>query len=167
MLLSKVVRRQKVNRRSELTTENEQQQQDTRRYARSWLMAGEAVPRDFNSNPSTLSGVREPSIEDEELQALSAEGSTNAEQKPDDEYNLATFLRHGSPDIKQATIVENPRCSATFEDVSGDVDQDNNAVQPEEDGACPSSNPNALNNQLAIDYDRIISYLGILKETST
>ena len=54
-----VIRRMKhssrpVNRLSE---------QDTRRYARSWLMAGEAVPRDFNSNsPASPSESSESSV---------------------------------------------------------------------------------------------------------
>lgn len=173
LLLAKVVRRPKQNRRSELVSENEQQQ-DTRRYARSWMMAGEAIPRDFNSNPSTLSECAGEPTKDgaANMVELDGEKEGTVEQNPDGGYNLATFLRHGSPDIKQANIVENPRFSATLAAASSDVDQENNAVEEEAGSVCPaksssSSSSGALSSQLAIDYDRIISYLGILKETST
>lgn len=130
-----VVRRAGARRSSE---------QDTRRYARSWLMAGEPVPRDLDSNPSTLSGP--PTGE-------TGEG-----------YNLATFLRHGSPDIKQANIVENPRFSAAS---PVNVTSNGDPV----DGPCetpgkPDEDESKDLAQVAVDYDKIISYLGILKETS-
>lgn len=163
VLLAKVVRRPKNRRSSRRMSE---EQQDTRRYARSWLMAGEAVPRDFNSNPSTLNDVEEPE-EDSELNGATEERCEEAScvDQQLDGYNLATFLRHGSPEIKKATIVENPRFSS-----SSESDGEKNAPAKEEDtGAAGHSENNsaAANNQLSIDYDRIISYLGILKETST
>lgn len=165
LILSKVVRRTK-NRRSGRRLSDDQQ--DTRRYARSWLMAGEAVPRDFNSNPSTLNGVQEPGEDEEELIHAETNSAAVQDQQPQG-YNLATFLRHGSPDIKQANIVENPRFSTASP--VGEMDQENNSLlqqdEPAADGNESSVNNNPVNNQLAIDYDRIISYLGILKETST
>lgn len=116
-------------------------EQDTRRYARSWLMAGEAVPRDFNSNPSTLG--TEPEEEEEEI-----------DNRNPELVNVGTFLRHGSPDIKQANIIENPRFSSI-----DSVDAENNSSRLVSSAA--EEEPES------VDYDRIISYLGILKETST
>jgi hypothetical protein len=152
-VLAEVTRRPKSHRRAaQRLTE-----QDTRRYARSWLMAGEAVPRDFNSNPSPTLGKPLNGVVEEGQQ----ERMTVAVKDQEDDYNLATFLRHGSPDIKQANIIENPRCS-TSSPIAVDVtDADSeNIILPQD-----SEDANAA----SVDYDRIISYLGmgILKETST
>lgn len=128
-------------------------EQDTRRYARSWLMAGEAVPRDFNSNPSTLNNVTEPADETDDESAV---------KSAPDGYNLATFLRHGSPDIKQANIIENPRFSASSPSGQAlDVEAKGDESKEDDHG---EDGKNL--EQVAVDYDKIISYLGILKETS-
>ena len=165
LLLSDVVRRPNNNRRAT----RQSSEQDTRRYARSWLMAGEAVPRDFNSNPSML--MVEPEDDEEEEEQMEEAEST---AKPDSSklnlkldledaegcYNVATFLRHGSPDIKQANIIENPRFSACIDD------DDNNTGESLASAAVETESA-ANQASAAVDYDRIISYLGILKETST
>jgi transmembrane protein 132 len=176
LLLSDVVRRPSNNRRAARRAS----EQDTRRYARSWLMAGEAVPRDFNSNPSILmdSSDAEEEDEEEEIQDLGChvpDAFPNAkknlkldlsgiDKKTDSEYNVATFLRHGSPDIKQANIIENPRFSPTA--VSTSVEVEDDAELSAVGGESVESHPSAA-SALDVDYDRIISYLGILKETST
>ena len=165
LLLSDVVRRPNNNRRAT----RQSSEQDTRRYARSWLMAGEAVPRDFNSNPSML--MVEPEDDEEEEEQMEEAEST---AKPDSSklnlkldledaegcYNVATFLRHGSPDIKQANIIENPRFSTCIDD------DDNNTGESLASAAVETESA-ANQASAAVDYDRIISYLGILKETST
>ena len=153
-VLAEVTRRPKSHRRAAQRVS----EQDTRRYARSWLMAGEAVPRDFNSNPSPTLG--QPLVEEVQQEKLTVAAAAKDQE---DDYNLATFLRHGSPDIKQANIIENPRCSTSSPvgvaigvDVT-DADSENITLPPDSEDA----------NAAAVDYDRIISYLGILKETST
>jgi transmembrane protein 132 len=176
LLLSDVVRRPSSNRRAARRAS----EQDTRRYARSWLMAGEAVPRDFNSNPSIIMDSSDAEEEGEEedgvvchvpsapanvKKSLKLDLSIN-ENKAGSEYNVATFLRHGSPDIKQANIIENPRFSPT---VTTSIEVDNNAellAVGGRSGESVESQPSA-SSALDVDYDRIISYLGILKETST
>lgn len=72
------------------------------------------------------------------------------------EQCLATFLRHGSPDIKQANIIENPRYS-----FHSDKENSTQIVSAASGESAASSE-----NGAAVDYDRIISFLGILKETS-
>lgn len=172
LLLSDVVRRPQSNNRRAARRSSEQ---DTRRYARSWLMAGEAVPRDFNSNPSIL--MAEPEEEEEEdgqvtvamdnriIADRNSNVKTDQHQQLDnntlDGYNVGTFLRHGSPDIKQANIIENPRFSAT------DLENNTNNTQQDDTLVDESSADNHQSGSLSVDYDRIISYLGILKETST
>ena len=147
-VLAEVTRRPKSHRRAAQRLS----EQDTRRYARSWLMAGEAVPRDFNSNPS-------PTL----LQPLD-----DGEKKEDDkDYNLATFLRHGSPDIKQANIVENPRCSTSSPPCLDVTEDHHDILQSEEFNQDGTEGEEDEEESAAVNYDRIISYLGILKETST
>ena len=149
-LLTNVIRRPKSIRQG-----NRLSEQDTRRYARSWLMAGEAVPRDFNSNSSALD--EEEATADANSNVAPADGTS--------EQFLATFIRKGSPDIKKANIVENPRFAAktstspTPSHQNGD--QSSAAVDAEASAATT-----AVDNGIAVDYERIISYLGILKETS-
>lgn len=157
LLLSDVVRRPSNNRRAARRAS----EQDTRRYARSWLMAGEAIPRDFNSNPSIIVD----SDAEEELDHHVSNLKLQLDET-DNEYNVATFLRHGSPDIKQANIIENPRFSPTTSTTAIDPQNDTElcdrggAVGGQSESAHPAS-------PLDVEYDRIISYLGILKETST
>lgn len=163
LLLSDVVRRPQSNNRRAARRSSEQ---DTRRYARSWLMAGEAVPRDFNSNPSILMAEPEEDDEDDDDNRSDTHNNSNHvdnTQAPEldnmaDGYNVATFLRHGSPDIKQANIIENPRFSAS-------IDSENNSNSTQVDP--PADEVDQTASSLSADYDRIISYLGILKETST
>ena len=117
-------------------------EQDTRRYARSWLMAGEAVPRHFNSN---------------DLSDQVVDGNSNFSDEPDTADAatapgiVGTFLRN-SPDIKQANIIENPRFSDTENNIITASNRDSNATTADQ--------------AVAVDYERIISYLGVLKETS-
>lgn len=166
LLLSDVVRRPQSNNRRAARRSSEQ---DTRRYARSWLMAGEAVPRDFNSNPSILMAEPEEDDDDDDDGGDDNRSDTNNSNDVNntkaaqldniaDGYNVATFLRHGSPDIKQANIIENPRFSASI-----DSENNSNSVQVE----APADESVDQTGSLSVDYDRIISYLGILKETST
>ncbi len=149
-LLNNVVRRSKPSRQA-----NRLSEQDTRRYARSWLMAGEAVPRDFNSNSSGRQQQQlAPSDSNSNLVAL-------ASDENDAEQTLGTFVRRGSPDIKQANIVENPRFSGPPSALADAVDE----ASSFESGTAAATK--AVDNSIAVDYERIISYLGILKETST
>ena len=164
LLLSDVVRRNNNRRAARRASE-----QDTRRYARSWLMAGEAVPRDFNSNPSIIMDSSDAEEDDLDVPNTPANNvkknlklDLSLNEKDSSEYNVATFLRHGSPDIKQANIIENPRFSPLAE-ATIDI---NNTELSTVGGASVESQPSA-SSAIDVDYDRIISYLGILKETST
>lgn len=161
-LLSDVVRRPSNNRRAARRAS----EQDTRRYARSWLMAGEAIPRDFNSNPSIITDSdAEEELEHQEPNSKNFKLELDVDDT-DNEYNVATFLRHGSPDIKQANIIENPRFSPTTTSTTIDPENNTELCERAVGGQSESAHP-AATSPLDVDYDRIISYLGILKETST
>ena len=103
----------------------------------------------------------------QEAEEEEEEQEAEQEEEQEEEQCLATFLRHGSPDIKHANIIENPRYSFHSDEESsstGNAAPATVSATATADGA--TSAVSSDTGAAAVDYDRIISFLGILKETS-